>query len=141
MLALVLGAALEELCPKLADVGFPILLVTVQFMAARRPTFAAVVFAVAAGAMEDAISSLPVMTSVSYFLAVAVLVKRAEFPRGAIVLTYPAYQVWLWLWTSSPGFNVFRRILVALPVGAFAAFATVAVLVWAERRAAIDEAG
>lgn len=141
VLTLVIGAALEEIFPKVADVGFPVLLVAVQFMAARRPAFAAAVFAVAAGAMEDAVSSLPVMTSVSYFLAVTALVKWSEFPRGAIVLTYPFYQVWLWLWVSFPGFNVFRRVLVSLPVGIFAAFVTGAVLVWAERRAALDEEG
>lgn len=137
-LALVLGGALEELCPKFAGVGFPVLLAAVQFMAARRKMLDMAAFAIVAGAMEDALSSLPMMTSVSYFLAVAALTRRLDVPRAAIVLTYPIYQIWLRLWVPALQGNVFSRALVALPVGLVAAFAVGAALAWAERRAALE---
>lgn len=141
VLTLVLAAATEDLSPKFASVGFPVLLSAVQFMAVRRRTLAAVAFAIAAGVMEDALSSLPVMTSASYFLGVAAVSRWLEFPRAVTVLTYPFYQAWLWMWVPEIGGNIFRRMLVALPMGLFAAFAVGALLALAERRSAIDEAG
>ena len=141
ILTLVVGAAAEDLFPKIGGIGFPVLLAAVQFSAVRRTTFAMVVFAIAAGAVEDALSSLPVMTSVSYFLAVATLTRWLAFPRAVIILTYPFYQLWLWLWVPWFDCNVFHRILIALPVGLLAVFAVGIVLAWAERSAAIDEAG
>ena len=50
--------------------------------------------------------SLPVMTSASYFLAVAALIRWSGFPRAAIVLTYPAYQLWLAAWTGGLGLRL-----------------------------------
>jgi len=141
LLALVIGAAAEECLPKLLSVGFPVLLVEAQLMASRGPLVAAAAFAMAAGALEESISSLPAMTSVSYFLAVAVLARRAELPRAAVVLSYPAYQLWLRLWVSGAGGNVFQRLLVSLPIGVATALAVGAILLWTERKAGINEAG
>ena len=64
---LCLGGAAEDMLPKVAGVGFPVLLSAVLVMATRRPIVPAVLFAVAAGACEDALSSLPLMTSPSTF--------------------------------------------------------------------------
>ena len=139
--ALVLGAGAETLLPKFLGVGFPVLLTTVQFMAARRTAVAAVVFALAAGAMEDALSALPAATSASFFLLLASLVRWSGMPRAATLLTYPAYQVWIYVWTDRAGGGVFSRVLLALPVGLATALAVGAVLVWAERKAAVDEQG
>ena len=141
VLALVLGAGAETLLPKFLGVGFPVLLTTVQFMAARRTAVAAVVFALAAGAMEDALSALPAATSASFFLLLASLVRWSGMPRAATLLTYPAYQVWIYVWTDRAGGGVFSRVLLALPVGLATALAVGAVLVWAERKAAVDEQG
>ena len=139
--ALVLGAGAETLLPKFLGVGFPVLLVSVQFMAARRSALTAVVFAVAAGAMEDALSALPAATSASFFLALAALVRWSGMPHAAMLVAYPAYQAWICMWTDRVGGGVFSRVLLALPVGVVTALAAGVVLVWAERKAAVDEKG
>ena len=74
VLALVLGAGCEELLPKFFGVGFPVLLMVVVFLSVRFGLLLAVMLAIAAGATEDALSALTPMTSVSFFLIVAVLV-------------------------------------------------------------------
>ena len=141
LVVLCLGASAEELLPKFLGVGFPVLLVLAQIVAVRRPLVAALLFAVAAGGMEDALSSLPHMTSISFFLLAGVFVRRAEIPLAASVLTYPAYQIWLSAWTGELGGGVFGRILVALPIGVATAFATGWLFNFAERRAALGEQG
>lgn len=134
----VLGAA-EELAPKVLGVGFPFLLAAVQYAAARRPVPAFVVFALAAGAFEDALSDLPPMTSVSFFLATAALVHWCDLPRTAILLTFPIYQLWLAVWLPSLGGGIFSRILLSVPFGLVTALVTTALLALVERKAALDE--
>jgi len=135
---MVFGTA-EELIPKFFGVGFPFLLASVQHAAATRPLPAFVVLAVAAGACEDALSSLPPMTSVSFFLATAALVRWCDLPRTAILLTFPIYQLWLALWIPSLGGGVFARLLLSVPLGLVTALVTTALLTAVERKAAIDE--
>ena len=139
LLVLVVGCALEELMPKFAGVGFPLLMCSTVFVASRRRVPLAICFAIAAGAAEDAISGLPPATSASFFLAVVALAKWSEFPNGALILAYPVYQGWLRLWTGDVCGAVFYRVLVSIPLGMATTFATWAVLAWAERRVAIDE--
>ena len=139
LLALVVGCALEELLPKIAGVGFPILMCTTVFMASRRRIPLLICFAIAAGAAEDSLSGLPPATSSSFFLAVAALAKWSEFPNGALVMAYPVYQGWLRIWTGVVCGAVFYRALVAIPLGVVTALATWVVMMWAERSVAIDE--
>ena len=141
VLALVLGAGAETLLPKFLGVGFPVLMAAVQFFSARRPAVSVVLFALAAGAMEDALSSLPAATSASYFLALAVFVRWSGMPRAAALFAYPLYRVWLFIWKGSPGGGVFGHVLLALPVGIVTALAVEMLLCWAERKAAVDEEG
>lgn len=141
VLALVAGAASEELLPKLAGVGFPVLLTSVQFFAVRATLPLAVLFALAAGAAEDALSGLPPMTSASYFLVVAALVRWSETPRMATAVTYPCYQVWLSVWMAGLGGGVFMRILAAVPLGLATAVAVSLAMAWTWRKAAVDERG
>ena len=138
VLALVLGAGLEVSLPRFLGVGFPVLLAVAQFAATRRPAGAAVLCAIAAGAMEDALSGLPAMTSVSYFLLATALARWAGHPRGVTVLTYPGYQIWLSLWVTGLAGNVFTRILVSIPIGLATVSAAVALLAWGARKAAFD---
>jgi hypothetical protein len=138
VLALVFGAGLEELLPKILGVGFPLLLTASQFFATRRGALAMALFAIAAGAMEDAVSMLPAMTSVSYFLLVAVLSRYLNLPRAVTLLTYPGYQLWLYLWMEDIKGGIYSRLLVSLPVGMASAFAVWAVFSWLERAAASD---
>lgn len=139
VLAIVLGAAFEELLPKAMGVGFPILLAAVAFMAFRRGLTAGVLFALAAGAMEEAISSLPPMTCGSYFVLTALLAHWLRLPLLTVVAGAVGLQVWLAVWTAGLGGGVFVRILVALPVGLAAAVAVGAALSWAWGKAAVDE--
>ena len=141
VLVLVLGAGLEELLPKFFGVGFPVLLCAVMVFASRRPASRAVLFAIAAGAVEDSISSLPAMTSVSYFVIVASLARWSGLPRGMAAFAFCGYQAWLCAWAGGMHGGIFARMLVTLPVGLLMAVATDAVLTWAERKAAIDEQG
>lgn len=141
VLVLVFGAGAEVLLPKALGVGFPVLMTAVQFSAARRSAVPAALFAIAAGALEDALAVLPPMTSVSYFLGLAALIRWSGMPRAVALFTYPAYQVWLFVWTSGLGGGVFGRVLLALPVGLFTAVAVGAVLGWMEGRAAVNEQG
>lgn len=136
-LALVLGAGCEELLPKVFGVGFPILLMIVVFLSVRFGLLLTVFLAIAAGAMEDAVSSLTPMTSVSAFLIVAVLVRRFGLPYLAAMLVFPCYQLWLSVWMG--GLNVFTRILVAIPLGSLTAVVVSVVLVRAIGKAAIHE--
>ena len=141
LVVLCLGGGAEELLPKVLGVGFPVLLASVQVVAVRGPIAAAMLFAVAAGSIEDSLSSLPPMTSVSFFLLAMAFARRAGLPAAASILTYPAYQVWLSAWTGGLGGGVFGRILVALPVGVATALAVGWAIRTAERRAALGEQG
>lgn len=141
LVVLCAGAGAEELLPKILGVGFPVLLASTQVVAVRGPLAAAMLFALAAGGIEDSLSSLPPMTSASFFLLSMAFARRADLPQAAALLTYPAYQVWLSAWTGGLGGGVFGRILVALPVGAVTAFAVGWMIRMAERRAALGEQG
>jgi hypothetical protein len=137
--AIIVGGAAEEILPKAAEVGVPLLMASSVFMAMKLQVQATVMFAIAAGAVEDALSGLPPATSSSFFLAVAALARWSEFPRGALVMAYPLYQWWLWVWTGGAYGVLFNRMLVALPMGLVSAFAAWTALAWLERRAAVDE--
>ena len=137
VVVLCIGAGVEEMLPKFLGVGVPALLAASLVMSVRRPV-EAVLFAIAAGAAEDAISSLPAMTSVSFFLMAAAVVRKAGL---ASLLMYPAYQAWLAAWTGDIGGSVFGRVLVALPLGAATVFAAEWIILRAEGRAAIGEQG
>lgn len=141
LLLLVLGAGAEDLLPRVFGVGFPVLLVLAQLVARRGAPLAFSVFAIAAGAMADALGALPPAASASFFLASAWLVNRLGFARAAAALTYPVYLVWLAVWTGACDGGIFARLLVSVPVGFATAGVVGVVYAWAERRAAFDEVG
>jgi len=137
---LVIGAGLEEILPKGLGVGFPILLTAVQALAAGGGSRAMVlILAVVAGAFEDAVSSLPLLASVSYFVLVVVLVRNVGLPRFSAMLTYPCYQLWLVLWTSGSDGGIFSRLLLSFPIGGLTACTVGTVIAWANGKGAIDE--
>ncbi len=141
LVLLVLGAGAEDLLPRFLGVGFPVLLVLAQLVARRGAPMALSVFAIAAGAMADALGALPTAASASFFLASAWLVHRFGFARAAVAFTYPAYLVWLAVWTGACNGGIFARLLVSVPVGFVTAGLVGGVYAWAERRAALDEVG
>ena len=138
---LCIGGAAEDMLPKVAGVGFPVLLSAVLVNATRRQPVPAVLFAVAAGAVEDSLSSLPLMTSPSVFVLAVAWMRASGMSRATALLAYPAYQAMLPIWTGGFGANMYMRILVALPVGALTLFMVCLAMVLAERRAAIGEQG
>lgn len=135
----VAATALEELTPPFFGVGMPFLLVCAMTVACRRIAVASVFFAVAAGACEDAVSSLPPLTSVGFFLAAALTVRKLPMPGAAAFFAYPLYQLWLAVWIPDLNGGVFVRTLSAVPVGALTAALTVPVLAWLDRKAGVDE--
>lgn len=139
VLVLVAGGVAEELLPKFSGVGFPVLLTACVLVAARRPAFESSLFAVAAGAFEDALSALPPATSIGYFLGVAALARFAVGVRSASLVGVLVYQLWLALWLRLPGATLFVRLLLAVPIGSATVLAVERVLRFLERRAALDE--
>ena len=139
VLVLVSGAAFEEMLPRAFGVGVPVLLAAVLSLSARQVGPFALAFAVVAGAVEDALSALPPMTSVSYFLAAALLLRRFGSAWFVPAVTYAGYQVWLSVWVSSIGGDVFKRVLLACPVGLVTALVVDVALAWLCRKAAVDE--
>ena len=59
VVAIVLGGALEDMLPSIGSLGFPILLSLAVFFAVETRTPVWIMAAVAAGAFEEAIGSLP----------------------------------------------------------------------------------
>ena len=141
-MVLVLGTGLEELLPKFLGVGFPLLLTAVLLMSVREWTVAALtLFAIAAGTMEDAISSLPTMTSASFFLIVALISRWPGTPRMSAAFAFPCYQIWLSVWTGGFGGGLCTRILLSLPIGVLTILTVGTALTWLSGKAAIDEQG
>lgn len=136
--ALVFGGAAECLLPRFFGVGLPFLLAASLAVAERRPLSRMVLFALAAGAAEDSLSGLPFATSAAFFVLAAAAVKRSGAHLAVASLAYPVYQLWLWLWTAPPGGVVFGRFLAAVPAGLVTALAVPPVLVFLERKAALD---
>jgi len=139
LIVLVSGGALEEILPKMSGVGVPILLAWTLFAAAHRSAPTVVVLAIAAGAFEDALSDLPLLTSVSFFVVAALAVNRVcggqrRTALPALMVAYPLYRAWLWLVVGGGGLGqtVLPAVLMAL-----AAAVVVALFAWCERRAAI----
>ena len=139
-IAHVLGGACEELLPKVFGVGFPILLALTVSVAARRSTPAMILFALAAGAFEDALSSPPTMTSPCFFLVAALVVWRTHLAKLVLIFAYPIYEVWLAVLVPGHAGSLVARLLMSVPIVALTAFAVCPVFAWLERKAAVDEA-
>jgi len=140
LVALVIGGSLEEFAPKLLSVGFPMLLALSVGVAERQSLVTAILFSLAAGAFEDALSSLPAMTSPCFFAVVALIVWRTRFARLALVVAYPVFQVWLKLIVPGLAGSLGTRLLLSVPIALFMAFVLLPALAWVERKAAVDVA-
>ena len=125
--------------PKFSGAGFPLLLAVAQLVASRWRTAETVLFALAAGAVEDSISALPIMTSASFFLLVSLPVRWFRFPTAATILAYPIYHLWLSIWTPLADGGTWSRVLVSVPLAFATAYAASYLFAWAERKAAVGE--
>ncbi len=139
LMALIVGGAAEELLPKFAGVGLPFLLMATLYLAMRRRPAGFFIFAVASGAMEDSLCSLPFATSIAFFTLAAAFLHWAHLERCTFAFAFPAYQLWLRMWTGSLHGGVFARFLVSIPAGAVAAGIAYLALTWLDRKGALDE--
>ena len=137
--ALVACGAAEELAPKWGGTGFPALLASAAYFASKRRAAPALLYALAAGAAEDALSSLPAATSASVFAAAALCVRAS---RVNPILWFPlwcVFQGWLWIWLGGAAGNVFTRMLAAIPLSLATFAATAYALAWLDGKAGANE--
>ena len=114
--AIVLGGALEDMLPSVGSLGLPMLLSLAVFFAFETRTPIWIMTAVAAGAFEEAVCSLPPGSAIVFFAAIAVAIRFFREPIVWISVAYPSYQVWLAL--VADGAGALGRILLSVPVGA-----------------------
>lgn len=139
LVAIVIAAAAEELLPSFFGVGFPLLLSAVMVLASRVNVLPGVMAAVAAGAFEDALSSLPPMTSICFFTIAALVSRKAYFPRSFLLAVFPAYAVWVGMCGMNSIGDTFVSLLLSLPFGAMAFGMTLLALAWAGGKAGLYE--
>ena len=72
---LVVSCAAEELLPPVFGVGVPVLLSASVYFALNRTPVVGLLFALAAGAAEDSLSSLPLAASLSCFVVACALLR------------------------------------------------------------------
>ena len=135
-----LGAVAEELLPKFCGVGFPVLLSVLPTVALRSPVALPILFSFVAGTMEDALGSLPLLTSASFYLLVIVFIRWVRLPFLSVFFAFPFYQIWLFIWVSGLQGNVFTRLLLAFPIGALTMAVVTVMLQYVERIVGADEA-
>lgn len=140
LVALVLCSAAEELVPPVLGVGVPFLLPAAVYCALNRKPVEGLLFALAAGAAEDSLSSLPLAASVCFFVVTCALLRGFKLPAALAVAAYPLYQLWVWIWLG-PAMQggVILRMLAAVPVGAATLALTWYVLHWLDGKAAVNE--
>ncbi len=136
VVALVVGGALEDMLPHFGGVGVPVLLGAAVFFAVTVGAPAWVLAALAAGALEEALSAQPAATAIVFFAALALAARFLREPLVWALVAYPAYQVWLALVSDASG--AFGRFLLSIPVGAFAVSLTFVVLSGLWRKAGAD---
>lgn len=136
--ALFVGAALEDLLPVVAGVGFPVLLGLVIFAAMEWPTAVWIPVALAGGALEEALSGLPVGTGTAFFMALGTLVGWTRAPYACMLFAFPVYELWLGVWMEDLNGSIFVRTLLAFPAGAVTCFLAAATMSWMQRKAGVD---
>ena len=137
---IVFASAFEEMLPKIAGVGFPLLMMSSVYFASKREMGRFFAFAVVAGAAEDAICSLPFATSIAFFVMIAAFIAVTGMVASCCFFAYPLYQIWLGMWLPDMNGAIFNRFLLSIPVGALTAGAAWLVLGWIDKRGAVDEA-
>ena len=140
LLTLVIACAVEELAPGIFGVGLPVLLSSSLYCAINRKPLEGILFALAAGAAEDSLASLPLASSVSFFVVAGALFRGFKLSPFAAPAVYPVYQFWVWAWLGSAmQGNILLRILAAFPVGAMVFSLVWFFLRWLDGKAALDE--
>ena len=126
VLFLVACAAVEDLSPKFLGLGLPFVMASAIVFSDRR-MFSwthTMVFAAAAGAIEDALCGFPPAASASFFAAMAFVVRKFSLSIAVSAFAFPLYLGWLWTWGLVSGGGNFMRFALFAPFG-FAATAAV----------------
>ena len=140
LIVLVVAGAMEELVPKIFNVGLPVLLSAAAYSALRRTPVEALLFALAAGGMEDSLSSLPFATSIGFFVAQFALLRLFKLPLAAAIPFFALYQFWVWMWLGSRhSGGLWLRILSSIPVGALTLALVCLAMRWLDGKAAMNE--
>jgi len=134
MVVFLLCGALEEAMPRIYSVGFPFLMMAALILGCVRTLTGAVLLSVLAGTMEDALSVLPLTTTTSFLLLVVLCARAWPTPCLVPILAYPAYQLWLVVWTDLPAGELWSRLLVSVPVAAVTVLIMRPILLTCERR-------
>ena len=116
VLFLVGCAAAEDLSPKILGLGLPFVMASALVFSDRRLSSwtHTMVFAAAAGAIEDSLCGFPPAASASFFAAAAFAVRKFSLSMPVSSLAFPLYLAWLWTWgLVSGGGNYLRFVLVA----------------------------
>ena len=108
LIALVLGAAVQDVLPPFGGAKAPILAVLSVYAALRRPLPTAISTAFAAGALADALGSLPFGCSIAFFAMTACLVRSLRdtivgmpLPLAGVLLSAicaAALEAWYGIW-------------------------------------------
>ncbi len=122
--------------PSIGSLGVPVLLSMAVFFAVATRSPSWIMAAVAAGALEEAICSLPPGSAIVFFAAMAAAVRLFRESAVWIAVAYPSYQTWMALvadGAAAPG-----RMLLSVPVGIAGISISLAVLSWLWRKAGAD---
>lgn len=117
VLSMILGGALEELCPRIGEVGCPVLLAVTVFFARRESAPFGIAVALAAGAVEESLVGAAPATVIAFFVLAAVMVKELELSLAGTALVYPLYVGGTALMGLGLEGGVFGRMVVAIPMG------------------------
>lgn len=98
-------AALEDVLPRFCGVVPPLVMASSIIFSSRRffSWSVTLLFAAAAGAIEDALCAFPPATSASFFVFASFVVRRLRLSMPLATLSFPLYIVWLWMWALVPG--------------------------------------
>lgn len=138
-IVIVACGAFEELLGSVMNVGFPFLLAATVSIAIDRSARMMLMFALAAGAMEDSLCALPSAVSVWSFLAIGSSIRWGIAPYVIACAAFPVYQILLWLLVPDIEGSVFTRLPLSLGIGSITFFAVHWVLRVLGRKVALDE--
>ena len=151
LLALVLGAAVQDMFPPFGGVKPPLLAILSIYATLRRPFTAAIAASVSAGALADALGGVPAGCNIAFFAALACLVRAIRgaacgmpLPLAGLAtaaLVAPLLELWYAICgsgASGAGELQVRALIAAVPA-AIAGCALFAVMPQLERISGVPE--
>lgn len=99
------AAAIEDVLPHFCGVALPLLMASSMVFSSRKFSSwsTTLLFAGAAGAIEDSLCAFPPATSASFFVLASFVVRRFHLSLPLAAVSFPLYIIWLWMWALVPG--------------------------------------